>query len=202
MYKLTERMLQRFENDLKKYHELFSGKRCETWHLEELIFKAINSDTRAGQHASWFEGGDDDKADIVVRTNGNVIEIEIRLNTWSKTHLRLSGYRFASLKGDFDAITHYLNSRPSNFLSIPYQQDNDENNGMVHRYRVCSIDTDMLKGLHPDKWEKSGANFYQTNPYGIDVSVQPKSGWLVWWKIPLEACEFTREIVIREENIP
>ena len=47
MYKLTERMLQRFENDLKKYHELFSGKRCETWHLEELIFKVINSDTRA-----------------------------------------------------------------------------------------------------------------------------------------------------------
>ena len=42
MYKLTERMLQRFENDLRKYHELFSGKRCETWNLEELIFKAIN----------------------------------------------------------------------------------------------------------------------------------------------------------------
>gem|GEM_PF-4731422 len=29
MYKLTDIMIQNFENDLKKFHELFRGGRCE-----------------------------------------------------------------------------------------------------------------------------------------------------------------------------
>ncbi len=44
MYKLTDRMLQALEKDLRKFHELFQGGRCQAWQLEELIAKAIRSD--------------------------------------------------------------------------------------------------------------------------------------------------------------
>lgn len=33
MYKLTDRMLQALEKDLRKFHELFQGGRCQAWQL-------------------------------------------------------------------------------------------------------------------------------------------------------------------------
>ena len=36
-------MLQRFRQDLKKYHELFTAGRCQGWEQEELIVNAIKS---------------------------------------------------------------------------------------------------------------------------------------------------------------
>jgi hypothetical protein len=46
MYKLTDIMLQNLEKDLRKFHELFQGGRCQAWQLEELIAKAIRSDLK------------------------------------------------------------------------------------------------------------------------------------------------------------
>ena len=78
MYRLTARMLQRFKRDLEKYHELFAGGRCSGWEQEELIVAAIKSDTTAHHHVIWSEAGHDTKADIQVRTNGDIHLIEIK----------------------------------------------------------------------------------------------------------------------------
>ena len=72
MYQLTSRMEQALRQSLEKYHYLFDGGRCSGWELEELVFKAIQSDNTAGHHAAWQEGGHDDQADIRVRVNGEV----------------------------------------------------------------------------------------------------------------------------------
>jgi len=37
-------MLQALEKDLREFHKLFQGGRCQAWQIEELIAKAIRSD--------------------------------------------------------------------------------------------------------------------------------------------------------------
>jgi hypothetical protein len=69
MYELTPRMIQSFRNYLVKFHELFGGGRCTAWQQEELIVKAIKSDTQAQHNVFWTEAGHDDRADIRVGTN-------------------------------------------------------------------------------------------------------------------------------------
>ena len=50
MYRLTPRMVQSLRHDLHRYHDLFSGGRCQGWELEELIVRAIKSDAQANHH--------------------------------------------------------------------------------------------------------------------------------------------------------
>jgi len=78
MYRLTPRMQQIFQRNLHKYHELFDGGRCSGWELEELLFKAIQSDSTAQHYATWTEAGHDDQADIQVRVNDNVHPLQIK----------------------------------------------------------------------------------------------------------------------------
>lgn len=90
MYQLTARMEQTLRQYLEKYHDLFDGGRCSGWELEELVFKSIQSDSTAGHHATWQEGGHDDEADIRVRVNGIVYPLQIKSgainSTLSSTH--------------------------------------------------------------------------------------------------------------------
>lgn len=51
MYKLTPRMLQDLESGLRKFHDLFGSGRCDGWQLEELLVRAIQSDTQAQRKA-------------------------------------------------------------------------------------------------------------------------------------------------------
>lgn len=88
MYQLTARMEQTLRQYLKKYHDLFDGGRCSGWELEELVFKSIQSDSTAGHHATWEEGGHDDEADIRVRVNGIVVVSE----TLSRIHNRIVSF--------------------------------------------------------------------------------------------------------------
>ena len=93
-------MRQRFEKDLRKYHDLFSGRRCAGWELEELIVAALKSDTAANHHVVWKEAGHDDKADITIRTNGNSHSLQVKSGQIKKDCLELSGYRLGRFKGD------------------------------------------------------------------------------------------------------
>ena len=66
MYRLTDVMLQNLEKDLKRFHELFQGGRCQAWQLEELIAKAIRSDFNKSDRVIWKGNGHDIGCDIMV----------------------------------------------------------------------------------------------------------------------------------------
>lgn len=78
MYKLSPRMQQNFRQCLTEFHSLFDCGRCIGWQLEELVARAIKSDTSAHHHAIWKEGGHDIEADIRVRTNGEEHDLQIK----------------------------------------------------------------------------------------------------------------------------
>ena len=203
MYQLTPRMQQALQQSLKKYHELFDGGRCSGWELEELIYKSIQSDNTAGHHATWKEGGHDDQADVRVRVNGEKYPLQIKSGEIKqiksgderKPHLVLSGHRMTRFKGDFKAITEYLNEERADFLSVPYRKVDDDT-GRHHIYRIVYVEGIYLRQLNPDQWEKVKSSWRQVNPYGVIFTVSPSMSWQVWWRIPLSLVHHSPEFVI------
>ena len=185
MYKMTARMMQHFEADLKQYHTLFDGDRCSGWELEELIVRAIRSDTTAQHQPRWKEAGHDDKADILVRTNGEEHPIQIKSGTIQKNRLVISGHRLGKFEGDLREISAYLNRATAHILAIPYQQTNDDL-GRHHQYRICSVPVWVLHQVNKDGWEKKGKQYIQISKEGIEYSLRPSMSWQIWWKIPIE----------------
>ena len=195
MYRLTPRMLQRLKRDFKKYHELFSGDRCSGWELEELIVVAIRSDTQAHHHVVWREGGHDDMADIVVRTNGDMHPIQIKSGRIKKDYLTLSGHRLGRFEGDLGKITSYLNKKTANIMTIPYKKVDDKR-GRKHIYQVSYVNIQHLTGLKSDRWQKPKTTYEQTNDSGVIFSLRPSMSWQIWWKIPIALIQQEREMVI------
>ena len=198
-YRLTPRMLQHYRTDLTRYHDLFNGGRCQGWELEELIVRAIKSDTVTQHHARWTERGHDDRADIEVQFNGRSIFLQIKsgqVNT-RKRVLEISGHRHTRYNGDLDGITNYLNYRNVNFISTSYDQRND-NQGRHHIYQVRYIDIEHLTGILPDRWEanQSGTQYLQENDYGVLFKLIPKMSWQIWWEVPLHLMEIEAEFEI------
>ncbi|MDE0481603.1 MAG: hypothetical protein OXI67_03385 [Candidatus Poribacteria bacterium] len=161
MYQLTNGMKQTFQHNLKKYHELFDGGRCSRWKLKELVFKSIQSDSTAGHHATWQEGGHDDQADIRVRVNGVVYPLhiksgeikQIKAGDEKKPHLVLSGHRLGRFEGNFEDMTEYLNTDRANFLSISYRKVDDDS-GRHHIYQIVYVEGRYLHQLTPSQWEQ------------------------------------------------
>lgn len=195
MYRLTPRMLQHFEQGLRRFHDLFSGGRCLGWQQEELIVGAIKADTQAQHHVFWKEGGHDDEADIQVRTNGDVHPLQIKSGKVSGGKLALSGHRLGRFNGDLRRITDYLNANSANILTVPYEQIDDDN-GRTHIYTVSYVDVHHLTGLRADKWVKRGASYRQTNSYGVEFSLSPSMSWQIWWRVPLDKLTMDKEIRI------
>ena len=193
MYKLTPRMLQHFERDLEKYHQLFDGGRCSGWEQEELLVKAIKADTGAQHHVLWREAGHDDKADITVEPGGHLIQIKSGKET--KNCINISGHRLGRFDKDFDKITNYLNAIEANIMSVRYRQENDDA-GRKHIYQLCYLDVRKLKGIIANGWQKKGAMYIQSNNHGVDFSVHPSLSWQIWWKVPKSIFEETPEIII------
>jgi len=154
-------MQQIFQRNLHKYHELFDGGRCSGWELEELLFKAIQSDSTAQHYATWTEAGHDDQADIQVRVNDNVHPLQIKSGTVKRGYLRLSGYRLGRFKGAFEKITEYLNNNKSEILSVPYRKVDDDT-GRHHIYQIIYVDSAYLHELKPEQWKKSGTRWATT----------------------------------------
>ncbi|MGI9439609.1 MAG: hypothetical protein ACR2OT_01390 [Parvibaculales bacterium] len=195
MYKLTPRMLQRFERDLRKYHDLLDGGRCSGWEQEELIVNAIKSDTVAQHQVYWREAGHDDKADITVKPNGRKHLIQIKSGKEARTGISISGHRLGRFEGDFKAITEYLNNNSAHIISVRYRKVDDDA-GRKHIYQLCYLDVRYLTNIAHKKWKKQGTTHEQVNDDGVVFSLRPKMSWQIWWKVPLELFEETPEIVI------
>lgn len=188
MYRLTPRMLQRLKHSLGKYHELFSGGRCQSWELEELIVNAIKADTTAQHHVKWQEAGHDDKADITVRTNGKSYPIQIKSGKIERDHLVLSGHRLSRFGGDFKRITKYLRTNRTNIISVAYSKQDDED-GRKHIYQLLYVAVAMLTELSDRDWIQKGKVFEQLNSFGVRFSIRPSMSWQIWWYIPMDLVE-------------
>ncbi len=190
-------MLQRFRQDLGKYHGLFTAGRCQGWEQEELIVNAIKSDTQAQDSVKWKEAGHDAEADIRVKTNGKSHEIQIKSGQVKpkKRALIISGHRLGRFDGDMVEITKYLNDNKANIISVSYAKRDDEK-GRHHQYCLRYIDIKLLTGISPDKWEKMGKQYCQKNSCGVLFSLRPKMSWQIWWEIPLELTEETEEFTV------
>lgn len=182
MYKLTDVMLQNLEKDLKKFHELFQGGRCQAWQLEELIAKAIRSDFSKSESVIWKGNGHDIGCDIVVN---NKHEIQIKSGTVNKNGLVLSGHRLGRFKENFEEITKFLNQNTYLLVAVPYYEKECQL-GKSHIYQIFYIDGQILKIDDHKKWQKNKSQYHYTNKYGVNLSIKPSMSWQIWWNIPLE----------------
>lgn len=196
MYRLTPKMEQALRQNLRKYHELIDGVRCSGWPLEELIYKAIQSDNITNHHATWKGAKHDDKADIRVKVNGTEHHLQIKSGTLSKNgFLKLSGHRLTRFKGNLAAITEYLNNTEYDMLSVPYRKV-DDNRGRHHIYRIVYINRTHLFQLDPSGWAKSGKYWEQTNSHGVLSTLKPSMSWQIWWNIPRQLLNKSDEFII------
>ena len=92
MYKLTDIMIQNLEKDLRTFHSLFSGGRCEAWQLEELIVRAIKSDHSKSESVAWIGRGHDVDKDVrIVEANGKVNDIA-RIDLFCQLYSKFSQF--------------------------------------------------------------------------------------------------------------
>ena len=195
MYKLTARMEQHLEADLRQYHSLFDGDRCSGWELEELIVRAIRSDTTAQHLPRWTEAGHDDEADILVRTNGKEYPVQIKSGKIVKDNLVLSGHRLGRFQGVLEDVSEYLNSAEANIIAVPYRKTDDEA-GRHHEYTICYVPIRLLREADGSAWEKHGAQYRQTTGANVEYSLRPSMSWQIWWKIPVSLIEVGKTMKI------
>lgn len=186
-------MLQSLRKDLGTYHDLFSGGRCLGWELEELMTRAIKSDTQAHHHVIWSEGGHDSEADLKVKVGDDAFLIQVKSGQVKNGFLVLSGYRMGRFKGDMKSMTTYLNEREADIVAVPYEAIEDKEKGKVHVYKLGYVGANLLAGLDWEKWEKPKASYEQVNQHGVMLSITPTMSWQVWWKIPVEIIDWTKE---------
>ena len=195
-YRLTPKMKQAFRQRLEKFHELFDGIRCDSWGLEELIYRSIQSDNTVAHHPTWAGATHDDKADIRVKVNEQVHQLQIKSGKLlSDGSLKLSGHRLSRFNEDFTLITDYLNNIEYELLSVPYRKDEDES-GRHHIYRIVYIDRLHFGYLNPNKWEQSGKSWKQTTEHGVLFTISTSQNWQVWWKIPNELLDMSEEFSV------
>ena len=192
-------MLQNLESDLRRYHDLFQGGRCQGWEQEELIVKAIKSDTAAQHSVKWREGGHDDKNDLEVAVNGSKYELQIKsgkIKTLEHRNiLTISGHRLGRFDRDFVQICRYLNANRTNIISVSYEKVEDEF-GRHHDYTIRYINADVLTGVIPTGWVKHGKQYRQTSDKGVLFSLRPSMSWQIWWEIPVHLTTESRSFSI------
>ena len=193
MYKLTPRMLKGFERNLKKYHALFEGGRCEGIQQEELLVKGIK--TCATAQVVWQGKGHDDNPDIVITSKNVTHPFRISSGEEQKKGIKISGYRLGTHNGNFTSISRYINSRDANIICITYRKVNDKA-GLKHIYRLCYLDVSKLKGITSTGWAQPRSSRTQTNTHGVKFSVTPSMSWQLWWTVPKNLFESESEIVI------
>ena len=181
MYKLTDVMIQNLEKDLKKFHELFQGGRCQAWQLEELIARAIRSDFSKSEKVIWKGNGHDIGCDIIVNDKH---EIQIKSGAIKKDSLKLSGHRLGRFKQNFYEITNFLNKNSYLLVAVPYLTKECKF-GKSHIYQIFYIDSNILKIDDYKKWQKKKSNYHYSNKQGVDFMISPSMSWQIWWNIPL-----------------
>ncbi len=183
MYKLTDIMLQNLEKDLKKFHELFQGGRCQAWQLEELIAKAIRSDFKKSEQVVWKGNGHDIGCDISIN---NQCEMQIKSGVIKKGFLTLSGHRLTRFKGDLEKITFFLNQNRYLIIAVPYEKKECKL-GKTHIYQIIYLQNEFLEVDNFENWviKKGGTSYFYKNKFGIELTINPSMSWQVWWKVPI-----------------
>lgn len=181
MYKLTDIMLQNLEKDLKKFHELFQGGRCQAWQLEELIAKAIRSDFSKSEKVMWKGNGHDIGCDIIVN---DTYEIQIKSGSIKKANLLLSGHRLGRFKGNLENITDFLNKNTYLLVAVPYSVTECQL-GKSHYYQIFYLKHGLLKIENYRNWQEQKKNFHYLNNQGVTFSIHPSMSWQIWWQIPI-----------------
>lgn len=199
MYKLTDIMIQNLENDLKTFHSLFRGGRCEAWQLEELIVKAIKSDHSKSEKVTWIGRGHDVGKDVQIETNGKVNDIQIKSGKIKKPNMVVSGHRTGRFEGDLNKIKEFLNSNKYDTFLIPYCEEVDKL-GKRFIYKIFYADSNIFKidnDWEPKIGKKGSKTFFTQNSKGVKIFLRPSMSWQIWYEIPLSILtNFTREIVL------
>ena len=200
MYKLTSVMIQNFENDLKTFHNLFRGGRCDAWQLEELIVRAIKSDHNKSERVDWIGRGHDVDKDIrITETNDKVNDIQIKSGKIEKEKIVVSGHRTGRFKEDLNEIKKFLNSSRYDTFLIPYREEENEL-GKRFIYQIFYADSNIFK--IDNDWEqkdseKGTKTFFTQNSKGVKIFLRPSMSWQIWYEIPLSVLtNFTREIIL------
>lgn len=200
MYKLTDKMIQQFEKDLNKFHELFQGGRCQAWQLEELIAKAIRSDFTKNEKVVWKGNGHDIGCDILINDK---IEIQIKSGFIKNDKLILSGHRLTRFNGNFKDITNFLNKNLYSLITVPYETKEDSF-GQSHIYQIFYLENSFLKLESDDKWtkkvsERKKLTYFTENSIGVEMAIYPSMSWQIWWYMPLKILNNnkTRPIIVR-----
>lgn len=181
MYKLTNKMIQNLEKDLIKFHELFSGGRCQAWQLEELIVRAIRSDHDKADSVFWKGNGHDIGSDIVVNKD---VSIQVKSGTIKKNILSLSGHRMGRFDGDLKAITDFINENQYLLVAVPYYSEEDDY-GKSHVYQILYLETKLLGLGDYKKWTLDGKQYKAENEYGVRLFLRPSMSWQIWWELPI-----------------
>ena len=197
MYTLSQAMLQKLEKDLRTYHNLFSGYRCSGEEMQELISRAIESDTHRQHHARWKKPRHSDQPDITIHAKGGTDLVKIKSGKWTRKGLTLSGHRLGRFKENFIEITRYLNNLSTDMLAIPCTTT-DNKKRRAFTYKICQIDIQYLTGLRANQWRRVKAQYTQTNLHGVEFSIRPTMSWQIWWTIPRNLIQGNYEIQIRK----
>ncbi|MCE8163356.1 MAG: hypothetical protein I3273_03415 [Candidatus Moeniiplasma glomeromycotorum] len=200
MYKLTDIMIQNFENDLKEFHGLFRGGRCEAWQLEELIIKAIKSDHSKSESVAWIGRGHDVDKDVrIIEKDGKVNDIQIKSGKIEKSNMIVSAHRTGRFEGDLSKIKEFLNSNKYDTFLIPYCEEADER-GKRFVYQIFYAEANIFKidnDWEPKISKKGTETFFTQNSKGVKMSLRPSMSWQIWYEIPLNILtSFTREIIL------
>lgn len=176
MYKLTDIMIQNLENDLKTFHGLFRGGRCEAWQLEELIVKAIKSEHSKSERVIWIGRGYDVGKDVqIIETNGTVNDIQIKSGKIKKSNIVVSGHRTGRFKEDLNEIKEFLNSNKYDTFLIPYHEEVDKL-GKRFIYKIFYADSNIFKidnDWEPKISEKGVKIFFTQNSKGVKIFLRP-----------------------------
>ena len=178
-------MIQNFENNLRQFHILFQGGRCQAWQLEELIAKAIRSDFSKSEKVVWKGNGHDIGCDIVIN---NDTKLQIKSGKIVKECIALSGHRLGRFKGDYQKITEFINSNQYLIITIPYHNKSDIK-GEKYCYQLIYLPCEWLKVDNYKDWNNNN----HVNKKGVIMDIRPSMSWQIWWKIPLK--------IIPKENI-
>jgi len=200
MYKLTDIMIQNLQNDLKTFHRLFRGGRCEAWQLEELIVRAIKSDHSKSESIAWNGRGHDVDKDIqITEENGKVNDIQIKSGKIEKEKIVVSGHRTGRFKEDLNEIKEFLNSNKYDTFLIPYREEVDKL-GKRFIYQIFYADSNIFK--IDNEWEQKNSEkgtktFFTQNSKGVKIFLRPSMSWQIWYEIPLSILtNFTREVIL------
>lgn len=190
-FQFTPAMRQEFTRQLEDYHKIFREVKCDGFHLEEIMVKAIQAERKNPYKVEW-SGVNHKSTEDILLTNKTEHRLQIKSGQLEKkgTVLKLSGYRMQKCKTLADK-TEFINKSDAILLASPCTVTHDER-GVTFEYKIYLVPKEAVTGYHPGKWSKIGKrggpvnDYFQTNEFGTRAKISPKMSQQVWWEIPIK----------------